>query len=229
MKLKITAVFLCFCALLSLCGCVDTISSEKTAKPVSQYYFEDVCQAGGRFYFTTYTDEEREMTRLLCDNPGSPQLELCRFPGTVHVEYVNKSYDSSGGAKMFFYVRPDIGPGKIYSYNIADNSIEIFLREDCSNMIPDPDGSGSAWVIKDSKLICVNMKTHAVIPERSYTAEQLGLSETFPDGFFGKTGESRIEISMSGEVIHLKERRGAKVDETEIKETDIEIGRQKTV
>lgn len=221
-KNRIIAVLLCACGLFCLCGCVDTITQGNTSKPVSQYYFEDVCQAGGRFYFTTYTDDTRDMTVLLSDDSNIVQRELCRFPGSVHVDYVKKSYDSSGGTKMFFYVREDIGSCSIYSYSISDNSIKLFLQKDCSNMIPDTADSSVAWVIKDGKLLCVDMTTHNVIQERSYTAEQLGLSEIFPDGFFGKSGDCNVEISMEGSVIHFKASYGSRVDEMTVKEADID-------
>lgn len=222
MKKRIIPILLCMAMLLTLCGCVDTISTEEAAKPVSQYYFEDVCQAGGRFYFTTYTDEEPERTILLCDDTNYNQTEICRFEGTVHIDYVGKSYDSSKGEKMLFYVRPDIGSGRLYSYTIADNSIKIFLREDCSNMIPDTSNDGTAWVIKDDKLVCVNMENHSIVEEHSRTIEELNLTATFPNGFFGGSGDCNIEISMKDSIIHVKAHYGSKVDNMTVKEADID-------
>ena len=162
------------------------------------------------------------MTVLLSDDAQSVQREICRFAGTVHIDYVKKSYDSSRGQRMFFYVRPDIGSGRLYSYNIADNSIKIFLREDCSNMIPDINNDGTAWVIKDSKLICVNMANGTVDNQRSRTVEQLNLTEKFSNGFFGKSGDCNVEISMVDSIIHIKAHYGSKVDALTVTEADID-------
>lgn len=133
------------------------------------------------------------------------------------IEYVEGSYEGSGGRKLYFSLVKADGHNMLYCFDETEQRCFRVADEPCSNMIVAGDGGESVgWILREGELIPLSLKDTVFLSEQAVAAGDFDMA-ILAGSFFSGPGEgydskySALSLTEEGDLritVYQKDSRG---------------------